>query len=353
MMTARVPADARPAPGSVTVRWIFAAIAVIAILATSLVVILRYHGEITEARARVARSNVALTSCGRVEYTVTGNGPPVLVVHGAGGGFDQGEALGAPLAAAGFRVIAPSRFGYLRTPRPTDASAQAQAEAHACLLDTLGYQRVAVLAASAGAPSAMQFAIRHPGRVSALVLMVPAAYVPRPDHEASVRTPPGLATIFRTALSSDFFFWGASHMARDTMTRAVLGTPPEAVAAASPAEKERIHRLLADVLPVSSRQAGLLNDSRVVSSLERYELERIAVPTLALSAADDLYGTFDGARYTATLVPNGRFVGYLTGGHMLAGHGADASTAIVEFLSSVMPAPDNDARGQAASGNKR
>ena len=338
MMTARFPADASPAPGSASIRWIFAALAAVAILATCVVVVMRYHGEITEARARAARSSVALTPCGRIEYTVTGNGPPVLVVHGAGGGFDQGEALGAPLAAAGFRVIAPSRFGYLRTPRPTDASPQAQADAHGCLLDTLGYQRVAVLAASAGAPSAMQLAIRHPARVSALVLMVPAAYAPRPNHEASVKTPPGLGAISRTALSSDFFFWGATHVARDTMMRAVLGTPPEAVDAASPAEKERIHRLLADVLPVSSRHAGLMNDARVVSSLDRYELERIAMPTLALSAADDLYGTFDAARYTATLVPHGRFVGYLSGGHMLAGHGADASTAIVEFLSSVMPA---------------
>ena len=33
---------------------------------------------------------------------------------------------------------APSRFGYLRTPLPSDASPAAQADAHSCLLDALG-----------------------------------------------------------------------------------------------------------------------------------------------------------------------------------------------------------------------
>jgi hypothetical protein len=59
---------------------------------------------------------------------------PVLVVHGAGGGFDQGLHFGAPLAAKGFQVIAMSRFGYLRTPLPAEASAAAQADGHVCLL---------------------------------------------------------------------------------------------------------------------------------------------------------------------------------------------------------------------------
>ena len=43
------------------------------------------------------------------------------MVHGAGGGFDQGLELG-DFARAGFRVIAVSRFGYLGTPLPADAA---------------------------------------------------------------------------------------------------------------------------------------------------------------------------------------------------------------------------------------
>jgi pimeloyl-ACP methyl ester carboxylesterase len=109
-----------------------------------------------------------------------------LSVHGAGGGFDQGLELADPLARAGFRVIAVSRFGYLRTPLPPDASAAA----HACLLDALNIRRVAVLGTSAGGPSSMQFALRHPDRTAALVLLVPAAYAPRPNDAVAIRYGP-------------------------------------------------------------------------------------------------------------------------------------------------------------------
>src|SRR6185437_6784067 len=105
-----------------------------------------------------------------------------------GGGFDQGRQFAAILANRGYRVIAVSRFGYLRTPLPADASAEAQARAHACLLDALHIRRAAIIGASAGAPSSILFALQYPERVSALGLLVPAAYVPRPGNESPLRT---------------------------------------------------------------------------------------------------------------------------------------------------------------------
>ena len=66
---------------------------------------------------------------------------PLLAVHGSGCGHDQGIAFASPLARQGIRVIAMSRFGYLRTPTPADASVAAQADAHVCLLDALGFGR--------------------------------------------------------------------------------------------------------------------------------------------------------------------------------------------------------------------
>ncbi|HCB50282.1 MAG TPA: alpha/beta hydrolase, partial [Chloroflexi bacterium] len=31
------------------------------------------------------------TACGPIQYTEFGEGAPMLIVHGAGGGYDQGE----------------------------------------------------------------------------------------------------------------------------------------------------------------------------------------------------------------------------------------------------------------------
>jgi pimeloyl-ACP methyl ester carboxylesterase len=133
-------------------------------------------------------------------------------------------------------------------------------------------------------------------------------------------------------LRSDYLFWALRRWAPNLMIRALLATPPELVARADSAERARVAALLDTILPVTQRRLGLLNDANVTTRLERYPLERIVAPTLAISVADDLYGTYDAARYTAEQIPGARFVGYETGGHVFVGHGADVTRAIAEFV---------------------
>ncbi|HET8699918.1 MAG TPA: hypothetical protein VFO94_20715 [Gammaproteobacteria bacterium] len=89
---------------------------------------------------------------------------------------------------------------------------------------------------------------------------------------------------------------------------------------------------MAQILPVSPRRLGLLNDAAVVGSLEAYALETIGAPTLAVSVEDDGYGTYDAARYSAQHIPGARFIGYPTGGHMLVGHYREVMAEVAEFL---------------------
>ena len=91
---------------------------------------LAYERDLSRERARVARGSlIAATRCGPIEFASAGRGPAVLLVHGAGGGFDQALDIAGELAAHGYRAITMSRFGYLRTPLPDDASPAAQADA--------------------------------------------------------------------------------------------------------------------------------------------------------------------------------------------------------------------------------
>jgi 2-hydroxy-6-oxonona-2,4-dienedioate hydrolase len=285
-----------------------------------------------EQQRLLSGSTVVNTPCGPIEYAAAGAGPPILVVHGAGGGFDQGMDFGEPAVRNGFRVISMSRFGYLRTPLPADASAAAQADAHACLLDALGIERAAVIGASAGAPSAMQLALRHPERVVALVLAVPAAYVPRPGHAPSVLSPAATWFLVNTALRSDFLFWAATRFARRTVIGFILATPPEVVEHASASEQQRVQRTLDHILPVSPRRVGLLNDGSITTTLPRYDLERIAAPTLLISCKDDRFGTDDVAAYTAAQIPGAHFLGYPSGGHLWVGHAEEVAAEISSFL---------------------
>lgn len=292
-----------------------------------------YQRDLQQARERIASgSQIAQTPCGPIEYAIVGNGPPLLIAHGAGGGFDQGLHFGKPLADRGFRVIAISRFGYLRAPVPADASPAAQADTYACLLDVLGIQRAAMIGASAGAPSSLQFALRHPKRITKLVLLVPATYVPRPNNAPSVTIPSGTNFLIDMGLRSDFLFWLPSRFASSAMYSSILATPPALVDAASHEEKERMRQIVERIQPISERRLGLLNDAAIIPALPRYALERINVPTLTISFADDLFGTYDAARYTAEQIRGARFLGYPSGGHLWVGHNNEIFAEVSAFL---------------------
>ncbi len=295
----------------------------------------RFRSDLARATARAAQGSTVIdTRCGPIEFQQAGHGMPLLVVHGSGGGHDQGMAFARALTQHGIRVIAPSRFGYLRTPRPADASPQAQADAHVCLLDALGIPKAAVLGASAGAPSALQAALRHPDRISALVLVAPIAY--HPDAAATPLPVAADATLVRL-LGSDFLFWAGLHVARDAVFRWVLATPPERVHAATQAEQARVNTMADAILPVSLRAAGLRDDTGLGRRLGPAPLESLRLPTLVISARDDGFGTDAGARYTASRVRGAKFIGFDSGGHVWVGHDDEVRAAIVALLKA--PAP--------------
>src|SRR5579871_2478147 len=165
--------------GSMQARRILFPVAAAASLGSLAAIYRAYRRDMRKAQQRVSRgSSIIHTKRGNIEYAAIGEGAPLLVVHGAGGGFDQALDFAPKLNQAGFRCIFVSRFGYLRTPLPADASPEAQADLYASLLDSLAIPEAAILGVSAGAPSALQFAIRYPERCSALVLLVPATFAP-------------------------------------------------------------------------------------------------------------------------------------------------------------------------------
>ena len=293
----------------------------------------RFDRDMQRARAHAARGSVLLqTPCGPIEYQEAGAGVPLLAVHGSGGGHDQGMAFARPLAQQGIRVIAMSRFGYLRTPMPADPSAGAQADAHVCLLDALGISKAAVMGGSAGAPSALQLALRHPDRVSALVLLVPLAYKPPTQADSAPPMPAWVERLMMQMIGSDFVFWAGLHVARDTIIKLVLATPPELLPSASSQERARINRMLANILPVSARAAGLISDTAVGKHLTPSPLHTVRAPTLVISARDDRYGTFATAQYTASQIAGAVFIGFDEGGHTWVGHDDAVRAAIHELL---------------------
>jgi 2-hydroxy-6-oxonona-2,4-dienedioate hydrolase len=305
----------------------------LAALSLALFVYSRFQRDLAIAAERSLQGSIVVTTpCGPIEVQEAGVGLPLLIIHGSGGGHDQGMAWAKPLVQQGVRVIAMSRFGYLRTPRPADASPQAQADAHICLLDALGIKKASVMGVSAGGPSAMQTAIRHPDRVSALVLVVPITYKPNAVPDSAPPVSDQKDEMLLRLLGSDFLFWAGLKLARDPLIRHVLATPPEQVTVAKEKERARVNEMADRILPVSTRAAGLRDDTRLGKGLGSYALEAIRVPTLVVSARDDGFGTYAGAEYTAKRIPNAKFIGFDDGGHLLVGHDESVQAEILKTL---------------------
>jgi pimeloyl-ACP methyl ester carboxylesterase len=177
---------------------------------------LRYRRDLNAARARLAAvdRHVISTRWGAVEYAERGRGDPVLVVHGI---FHN--CVGGLLSVRDFserRFIAASRFGYLGSNMPPDATPAQQADALAALLDALGIDQVDVIGESAGATSALQLALRHPERVKHLAVLVGNL----PGSPTAV-VQPSLAKLF----NRQFPLWVLRTFAPSLMVRLVAGLP--------------------------------------------------------------------------------------------------------------------------------
>jgi len=109
------------------------------------------------------------TSVGMIEYADRGEGPVLLSAHGSPGGYDQGLAMVEVFRKNGYRIISPSRPGYLGTDASLGESVEAQGDALAALLEALEIDSVVAMGTSGGGPPTYQFAERHPDKVRALI----------------------------------------------------------------------------------------------------------------------------------------------------------------------------------------
>jgi pimeloyl-ACP methyl ester carboxylesterase len=309
-------------------RWI--ALAMVAVVAVGAgATYFAYAREMQATYDRLAAgSQIVQTGHGPLEYSVEGEGLPILVVHGAGGGYDQGILTARAYGGAGFRWIAPSRFGYLRSPLPADASTAAQAEAFADLLDTLDIERVGILAISGGVPPSLQFAQRYPERTSALVLLSSAPYTPL---TAAEQKPPVPVWVYQTLFSSDFPFWLLQKIAPyslDTM----FDVSPALRAALTPEEAAMVSSMADAFQPVTGRIDGLRNEGAAIDPQVNYRVEEINVPALVVHAEDDHINPFSYGEYTAQHISGAQFLSFATGGHLLLGHQAEIRAKANAFL---------------------
>ncbi|MGH8149644.1 MAG: alpha/beta fold hydrolase [Steroidobacteraceae bacterium] len=243
-------------------------------------------------RALLKDSTVVTTARGPVEFAELGRGPAVLVVHGTPGGYDVwfNTFTATHAGSDGFRYILPSRPGYLRTPLSDGATPAQQADVLAALLDALHIGKAAVIGISGGGPAALQFALRHPDRCSALVL-----------EEAVVRSlSESAAGLPQSALAADYrdFRIYLIYLAADLYASRPRYAEAMAIGRA---------QLRASV-PYRLRKAGLENDLAQEARIGNWPLAQIRCPTLILQGAADRNVRPADAEYAHTAIAGSQLV---------------------------------------------
>lgn len=276
-------------------------------------VFIQYRSSMRAARARLrGKSTIISSPYGDIEYSEHGTGPDVLVIHGSGGGFDQGELLAQVVLGAQFHCITPSRFGYLRSTFHQGATWDEQAHAYAQLLDHLGVQQVGVVAFSAGGPSALLFALLHPERVSSLTLIsCGGTLIPAAESRQAHKQGSALTWIFR----GDFPYWAMSQLFKSQFMM-LMGVPRVVAARLSREQQEAIGRFIRGMNPASLRQAGVVFDH--TREVPGPRIVGIRVPTLVIHAQDDTLQPYRNAEYFCSTIPGAHLLSFQTGGHIVA-----------------------------------
>lgn len=268
------------------------------------------------------RATVLHTARGDAQLAREGKGPPVLVIHGAPGGFDLGLAWCRHLRDGGCELLAPSRPGYLRTPAQSGRTPEDQADLYAAILDALHIERAVILGFSSGGPSAVHFAARHPGRTTALLL------------DAAVLLPlePPIGKFRRATLESGPVVWLSYQIATRRPTLATrfmvdgvsTGLTKEQARAAvdwinsEPARLRALQDQWTAIAPPKYRKSGFANDTTNERDLAALPFADVTAPTLIAHGANDAIVPIAHAAHAVQEIAGAELITVAEGHHILS-----------------------------------
>ncbi|MDH3473838.1 MAG: alpha/beta fold hydrolase [Rhodospirillales bacterium] len=225
---------------------------------------------------------------GETAYDISGDGPPVALVHGLG--LNRGMwRWQLPALTPRFTVISYDLLGHGESAKPQgQCDLSLFADQLARLLDEIGVARCAVVGFSLGGMIARAFALAHPQRLSALVVFNSAHDRSEAERDAvrerveQVRESGPAATV--EAALERWFTPGCA--ARDPETMALIR---RWIMANDPAVYPEIYRVLAE------------GDRELAQAIGA-----IACPTLVMTGEEDQGNTPDMARRMAERIPGAR-----------------------------------------------
>ncbi len=258
-------------------------------------------------------------------FTILGNGPTVLMLHGIGGGHLAFSPQVETLAGAGFRAVAWDMPGYGRSAPIEPYTFKGLAQSCVDLIDALQCEHVVLLGHSMGGMVAQEVVARRPDRVSRLVLCgTSAAFGKRTDGrsaDAWARQFVGQRTAPLDAGQS------MAEVAQTLVPRMVgPGALPEGLRLAE--------HCMASVPPATYRRAL----DCLVTFDRQSELANIRVPTLLIGGEFDRVAAPAVMKQMAQAIPQARYAELPGIGHLMNLEAPDEFDALlIDFLREPQP----------------
>jgi proline-specific peptidase len=247
----------------------------------------------------------------RIFYTVEGAGATLICVHGGPGMSDhRGYARWlAPLADDYQLVLYDLRGCGQSGDAPDDSYSHADFVAD---LDALrahvGAERIALLGTSYGGFIALEYALRHPDRLSHLILVDTAPSYDHHDHAVQNALNSGLPGIDPVMLDQLF----SGKMRDDDHFRAAFAAI-QPLYRVTPNPEADAERLAAIVFRYRTHNCAF---SRNLPSYDlRHRLGQIQAPTLVLCGRHDWITPLDQSEYMAQHIPGAQLVVFDRSGH--------------------------------------
>lgn len=268
--------------------------------------------EITASQERLIDYNhkSVQLSYGDMTYLDIGEGVAILSIHGIFGGYDQAYETCKDICSD-FRIIAPSRFGYLGSDILNTGTPADQGKAFKELLQKLNIETVYVLATSAGGTVGIRFALDYPELVKGLILYCSAMpYSEKPKSYIEFAGPP-------TFMVNDYFMFAIS-----PFFEVIMGMEPQTIYS---------------MMPIKNRQKGVYLDSVLINpdmarNFDDYKIEDIKIPTLVFQAKDDKLVNYKDTENVISRFTNHKIVLFETGGHLMRGHSDEIRNAVLSFI---------------------
>lgn len=273
-----------------------------------------------------SHSKIAKTSLGHIEYVIKGKGPIVLCIHGGFGGYDQGLLVGDSLMQHGFRVLSPSRPGYLRTPISVGATNEEQADAMVALLDALEIDKVSVIGFSAGSQIAFIMAVKYPERVKSVVFECLGA---QPGESALYEL---LTEILQLDGVPNFASWLFFLYTKYFPANAVKFILSNDSSLSKSALKKRINfvlhsrwqsnfalQMILSTTPLGPRSVGLANDISPTNldPWPNFNYSLLKTPSMIIQSKFDSNGSYAEAQFAASQIPGVKFITLEECGHFI------------------------------------